>query len=53
MGFTKIETTGWQPFTCSEGDFSSTGFRATNSQGRRVSGVVCCGLIMKNCTIRF
>ena len=52
-GFTNIVTTGWSPFSCDEKDFSSTGFTATNPVGKRVSGVVCCGMIFKNCTVRF
>jgi len=52
-GFTSVELTGWDAFECGEGDWSSTGFKATNSQGQRVSGVVCCGLIVKSCTVRF
>lgn len=52
QGFTNIETKGWQPFTCAESDTFSTGFTATNPQGRRVGGVVCCG-VLKNCTVRF
>lgn len=52
-GFTNIKTTGWGgPFSCSDSDTFNTGFEATNSQGQRVSGVVCCGWL-KNCTVRF
>ncbi len=51
-GYTDIETTGWEPFACGEKDTFSTGFRATNPSGQRVSGVVCCGVI-KRCTVRF
>lgn len=50
-GFTDIETTGWSPLSCGNDAFS-TGFRATNPQGQRVEGAVCCGLL-KNCTVRF
>lgn len=52
-GFSDVEITGWKPFNCGQDDFSSTGFVATNSNGQRIDGVVCCGLIFKNCTIRF
>jgi hypothetical protein len=52
-GFTNIRTTGWGgPLRCSDSDRFNTGFEATNPQGQRVSGVVCCGLF-KNCTVRF
>jgi hypothetical protein len=52
-GFTQIEITGWEPFSCGKDDSWSTGFRATNPQGQKVDGVVCCGLVFKSCTIRF
>lgn len=52
-GFTAVEMTGWKPFTCGKGDTTSTGFKATNPAGQRVEGVVCCGLVMKACTVRF
>lgn len=51
-GYTNIETTGWEPFSCGEKDSFSTGFRATNPSGQPVEGVVCCGVI-KRCTVRF
>ena len=50
--YSKITTTGWIPFTCGENDSFSTGFKAKNSAGQMVEGVVCCGLL-KSCTIRF
>lgn len=52
QGFTDIETTGWSPMSCSDDDTFSTGFKATNAQGQRVSGTVCCGWL-KNCTVRW
>lgn len=52
-GFEDIEITGYSPLSCGKDDFSSTGFKATNSHGTRVEGIVCCGLIFKECTIRF
>jgi hypothetical protein len=51
-GYTGITTTGYEPFRCADGDTYSTGFRATNPAGGRVSGVVCCG-VFKGCTIRY
>ena len=51
-GFTKVETTGWSAFACSDDDTYSTGFIAVNPSGVKVDGTVCCGLF-KNCTIRF
>lgn len=53
QGFTDIETTGWSAFACSEDDFYSTGFVATNPQGKRVKGTVCSGFLFKNATIRW
>lgn len=53
QGFTEIETTGWSAFACSEDDFYSTGFVATNPYGKRVNGTVCSGLLFKNATIRW
>lgn len=52
-GMTNIQTHGWAPFACGEGDFFSTKFTATNPQGKQVSGAVCSGLIFKNATIRY
>lgn len=51
-GFTDIQTTGYDFFSCSDEDTFSTAFVATNPKGERVEGAVCCG-IFKNCTIRF
>lgn len=51
-GFTHIQTTGFEPYACSEDDTFQTGFTARNAQGRTVSGAVCCGMF-KNCTVRF
>lgn len=52
-GFGDIEVTNWKPFSCGEGDWFKTGFKATNVNGKEVTGTVCCGLIFKDCTIRF
>lgn len=51
-GFTDIRLTGYSYFACSDDDTFHTGFTAKNSQGREVSGVVCCGWL-KSCTVRF
>lgn len=53
QGFTDVQTTGWSAFACSKDDFYSTGFTATNPQGKRVSGTVCSGMLFKNATIRW
>ena len=52
-GYSNIKITGWEPFSCSEDDGFSTGFKATNPTGQTVTGVVCCGFVFKGCTIRF
>lgn len=51
-GFTEIETTGYDWWSCGQGDDYSTGFRAKNPRGELVQGVVCCGWA-KACTVRF
>tara|TARA_Y100000310_G_scaffold9871_1_gene10580 strand:+ start:504 stop:761 length:258 start_codon:yes stop_codon:yes gene_type:complete len=53
LGFTNIQWTGYDFFGCSEDDFFHTGFTATNGNKKRVTGTVCCGLLFKNCTVRF
>lgn len=53
-GYSNIEIRdegGW--FACGDGDFYKTPFRADNPKGDRVEGVVCCGLLAKDCTTRF
>lgn len=52
-GYTDIQTTGYEMFACGQDDHFRTGFIAKNPKGKIVSGVVCCGLIGKACTIRF
>lgn len=52
-GYTDVKTTGYNFLECGENDTFHTGFTATNPNGKRVSGTVCCGLFIKGCTIRF
>ena len=52
-GYTNISTHGYGWFKCSSDDWSHTKFSATTPAGIKVSGVVCCGLIFKNCTVRY
>lgn len=52
-GYSKISTHGYDFFACGQDDFYHTKFSATNMQGKRVSGVVCSGLLFKSATIRF
>ena len=51
-GFTDISLGGYSFFECGEDDHFATKFDANNSQGLRVSGTVCCGML-KGCTVRF
>lgn len=53
QGFTEIEFTGYKFFACGDDDTFHTGFRATNPNGQRVEGTVCCGWIAKDCTVRW
>lgn len=50
-GYTDIEMTGYRFFGCSDDDEVRDGFRARRD-GRVVEGVVCCGLLFKDCTVR-
>ncbi len=53
QGFTDVKMTGYVYGACSDDDDTHTGFTAKNPQGHPVSGVVCCGYFLKNCTIRW
>jgi hypothetical protein len=52
-GYTDIQIMGWGGLSCSDSDTFATEFQATNPRNETVSGVVCCGLLFKKCTIRF
>lgn len=53
-GFRDVMLGGPQALACAEGE-SSRHFSATNAQGKRVEGTVCCGLtgVGKGCTLRW
>ncbi len=53
LAFTNIEFTGYKFFACSRDDDYHTGFKAINSVGKPVEGVVCEGFLFKNSTVRF
>jgi hypothetical protein len=53
QGFTNINFQGYDFAACSEDDAYHTKFIATNPQGKRVDGVVCCGFAFKACTVRW
>lgn len=52
-GYTDIQTYGYSFWSCGEDDAFHTKFTAINPIGKRVSGTVCCGFLVKDCTIRF
>jgi len=51
-GYSHIELTGTRWFGCGENE-TADGFQATNPRGQQVTGIVCCGLAFKGCTVRF
>lgn len=51
-GYTRISIGGPSLWGCDRNDVYSTEFTADNANGKRVSGVVCCGLL-KFCTIKY
>lgn len=52
-GYTGIKFTGYSVSACGSDDTTATGFTAINPAGHLVSGTVCCGLLIKGCTVRF
>ena len=52
QGYSDINLTGYEYFSCGHGDLFKDGFTALNTQGKPVNGVVCAGLF-KGKTIRF
>lgn len=52
QGMTDIRMGDHAWFACADYE-TATNFTAVNPQGERVEGVVCCGLWMKACTIRW
>jgi hypothetical protein len=52
-GYTEIEMTGYNWFSCSKDDSFHTGFKARNMKGNIVEGTVCESLFFKDKTIRF
>lgn len=52
-GFTDVRVKDHSFFACMS-DWSATEFEATNPAGlKRVTGTVCCGLMVKACTVRW
>lgn len=52
IGLRDVVPGDYAPFSCSDDDVTAQHFTATNINGGRVTGVVCCGLV-KRCTVRF
>jgi hypothetical protein len=52
-GYTDIRLRGYDAFACGNEDTTATAFVAKNSLGKDVTGTVCCGLVIKACTIRW
>ena len=52
-GYSDVKTGGYSWFSCGNDDTYATNFTAKNPAGRYVSGVVCCGLLFKGCTVRY
>lgn len=51
-GYSDIQFTGYGWFDCGKDDSFATGFVATGPTGKRVTGTVCSGLLLKGQTIR-
>ena len=57
MGFSDVKVTDSHPYFpswagCSDSDRVAHDATATNAAGQRVNVVVCCGLVLKGCTVR-
>lgn len=50
-GYDDVRLTGFEWFACGQDDGMSTGFVAKRN-GLAVEGVVCCGALVKDCTVR-
>jgi hypothetical protein len=53
QGYTDIKIEGYSFTGCSKDDGVRTEFTARSPIGTYVQGVVCCGLLFKNCTVRW
>jgi hypothetical protein len=51
-GYHDVKIGGPKRLSCGGDDLASNTFTATSTTGRTVHGVVCCGLLWKNCTMR-
>ncbi len=55
QGYKSFQLGGPVLLSCGRDDSSATSreFTAVRQDGTQVSGVVCCGLVFKGCTVRF
>ncbi len=52
QGYTNVELLGYEPLHCGQHDTVQQGFRAIGPTGVPTRGVVCCGALLKACTVR-
>jgi len=52
QGYSQVQMTGYNFFSCSESDFYHTGFKGLSINGTPVEGTVCEGIFFKNSTVR-
>lgn len=50
-GYTDVAVTGHSFWACGQHELLGAKFEATNARGKRIEGVVCCG-VLKACTVR-
>ena len=53
IGLTHVVPQGYSWTGCGGDDHYHTAFVAKRADGHSVYGVVCCGLFLKGCTVRF
>jgi hypothetical protein len=51
-GLTDAKLGSWAVMACGSGDVESRRFTAKRD-GKTVSGIVCCGVVFKGCTVRW
>jgi len=51
-GLHDVKVGDYAMMSCGRGDDYRSHFTATNAEGRRVAGTICCGW-MKDCTVRY
>lgn len=52
-GLTNVSVGDTAIFSCGRDDSLARQITATNSRGQRVQAVVCCGMVLKACTVRY